>query len=244
MSPDGFELLVHNLTEPPLKVDLVASEPLAPNLIPPDSLQAVPESLQPNRDPSSSPDQSLSASARPGIPVAIPAVPESAPTGGQVGPPPAPEPLTPSAPQPPVATIGSVPLHPWERQALQQYSGLIQTPRGAKRFLNTYRLVRAGLTAKEWDEFRKVPGGPQEFRLAMLLLAVAAGQPSVAREWFARIRSLGPSDLLPPTPQAGDNPLTWAAFCNHYNQIRTDTAAQVTPALLEKWLARVERFTF
>jgi hypothetical protein len=136
-----------------------------------------------------------------------------------------------------------VPLAPWERDALQQYSALIQTPRGAKRFLNTYRLVRAGLTSSEWDSFRELPGGPKEFRIAMLMLAVSAGQPSVAREWFLRIRVLGPDQPLCDA-QPGDNPGTWTAFCTYYHKIRTDPAAQFTPAQLEKWLARVERFTF
>jgi hypothetical protein len=132
---------------------------------------------------------------------------------------------------------------PWERQALQQYSGLIQTARGAKRFLNTYRLGRAGLTSNEWDSFRELSGGPQEFRMAMLFLAVAAGQPSVARDWFLRLRNLDP-DELPSGPQPGDNPRAWTAFYTQYHPIRTDTAGQFTPAQQEKWLARVERFTF
>ena len=89
-----------------------------------------------------------------------------------------------------VQSIGSVPLYSWERTALREFHSVIHSPRGAIRFLNTYRLVRAELSPQEWDSFRGDDGGKQEFRIAMLFLAVAAGQPAVAREWFKRLRRL------------------------------------------------------
>jgi hypothetical protein len=98
----------------------------------------------------------------------------------------------------PVQVIGSVPLHRWERDAFKGYHSLIRTPRGATRLLNTYRLVRAGIPAREWDDFRADEGGTGESRLAMLLLAVAAGQPAVAREWFGYCAIGSPATYLRP----------------------------------------------
>ena len=228
MTPDGFADLVKDLTKPPLE-----SKPWAPE----------PINANDDRDPSSHLDHPVPAigaqETTPTTP-AVGAAVESdagATKSSAPGPPPSPvvAPLS-------VPTIGSVPLYAWECKALQQYSGLIQTPRGAKRFLNTYRLVRAGLTSDEWDSFRELPGGPQEFRMAMLFLAVAAGQPSVARDWFLRVRNLDPTKL-PSEPQPGD-PRAWTVFYTQYRQIRTDPAGHFTPAQQEKWLARVERFTF
>ena len=221
MTPDGFADLVKDLTKPPPESKPQAPEPIDAN---------------DDRDPSSHLDHPVPASG----------AQETTPTTPAVGATVEPDPgaTKSSAPEPPptVQTIGSVPLYAWECKALQQYSGLIQTPRGAKRFLNTYRLVRAGLTSDEWDSFRELPGGPQEFRMAMLFLAVAAGQPSVARDWFLRVRNLDPTKL-PSAPQPGD-PRAWTVFYTQYRQIRTDPADHFTPAQQEKWLARVERFTF
>ena len=66
---------------------------------------------------------------------------------------------------------------------------------------------------------------------------------SVARDWFLRLRNLDPNEL-PSGPQPGDNPRAWTAFYTQYHPIRTDPAGQFPPAQQEKWLARVERFTF
>jgi KAP family P-loop domain len=224
MTPDGFEDLVKDLTKPP------ESKPRAP------------EPINPNeyRDPSPHLDP-VAASAAAETAATMPVAGVTVETDADAPKPSAPE--TPPVAPLSVSTIGSVPLYEWERKALQQYSGLIQTPRGAKRFLNTYRLVRAGLTSKEWDSFRENSGGPQEFRMAMLFLAVAAGQPSVARDWFLRLRNLDP-DKLPSGPQPGDNPRAWTAFYTQYHQIRTGPADQFIAAQQEKWLTRVERFTF
>ena len=78
--------------------------------------------------------------------------------------------------------------------------------------------------------------------MAMLFLAVAAGQPSVARDWFLRVPNPDPTKL-PSEPQPG-HPRAWTVFYTEYRQIRTDPAGHFTPAQQEKWLARVERFTF
>jgi hypothetical protein len=225
MTPHGFELLVQNLTERPPKSEPRVQEPLNANE---------------HRDLSRHLDHPVVSPPAQETAPTTPAVRAAVEIGARAAEPstPAPSPSAIVAPLS-VPTIGSVPLYAWERHALQHYSGLIQTPRGAKRFLNTYRLVRAGLTSDEWDSFRELPGGPQEFRIAMLFLAVAAGQPSVARDWFFRLRNKLPSD-----PQPGDNPRAWAAFSTQYHQIRSDAADQFTLTQQEKWLARVERFTF
>jgi hypothetical protein len=218
MTPDGFADLVKDLTKPPPESKPQAPEPIDANQYPDPSAQLDHPVAPAGAEATVKPDAGATKSR----------APEPSPS-------PVVAPLS-------VPTIGSVPLYAWERQALQQYSGLIHTPRGAKRFLNTYRLVRAGLTSDEWDSFRELSGGPQEFRLAMLFLAVAAGLPSVARDWFFRLRHVD-LNTLPSGPEPGD-PHAWTAFYNQYQQIRTDPAGHFTPAQQEKWLARVERFTF
>ena len=150
------------------------------------------------------------------------------------------------APQPvvvqPVETelIGSVPLHDWERTALRDYHTLIQTPRGATRLLNTYRLVRAGVPKQEWDLFSS--GG--EYRVAMLLLAAAAGYPASAREWFAELLKPDAEKTILAGEYAEDATLGWDQFKRVFKESITNAADQSTQGVMAKWIERVETFTF
>jgi hypothetical protein len=140
--------------------------------------------------------------------------------------------------------IGSVPLQPWERTALKDYHALIRTPRGATRLLNTYRLLRAGILADEWDSFRGDGTIHGEFRIAMLLLAAAAGYPAVAREWFTRLRNANPTALSLFDEQLETDRSEWTQFKKVYDGTFVHTTPQPTKDLFVKWLDRVERFAF
>jgi KAP-like P-loop domain-containing protein len=137
--------------------------------------------------------------------------------------------------------VGSVPLNRWERDALKDYYLLIHTPRGATRLLNTYRLVRAGVPAEEWDSFRGDERGLGEFRIAMLLLAAAAGQPAVAREWFGLLRT---AHGTLPEHADGTNSGDWVVFRKLYCENANQKGFSLTNEFLAKWIDRVERFTF
>jgi hypothetical protein len=104
--------------------------------------------------------------------------------------------------------------------------------------------VRAGVPAEEWDSFRGDEGGRREFRVAMLLLAVAAGYPAVARQWFELLRNL--DSVTPPLtiqfPEASQVELK--QFTNLYDENLRKVRVPLTKDLLVKWLDRVERFTF
>lgn len=141
----------------------------------------------------------------------------------------------------PPRLVGSVPLNRWERDALKDYHLLIRTPRGATRLLSTYRFVRAGVPAEEWDSFRGDEGGLREFRIAMLLLAAAAGQPAVAREWFGLLRT---AQGTLPEHADGTNSVDWVVFRKLYYENVDRAGFSVTNELLAKWLDRVERFAF
>jgi KAP family P-loop domain len=160
--------------------------------------------------------------------------PDAAPTEPQV---PAPERVSPAPP-----TIGSVPLNDWERDALKEYHPLVRTPRGAIRLLNTYRLVRAGVPETEWDSFRGKPRGTGECRVALLLLAAAAGCPAVAREWFASLRNVDPAAVLIDGQGEEHQHAEWREF----KRVLDATFVTKTdlPDLYSKWLDRVERFAF
>jgi hypothetical protein len=153
------------------------------------------------------------------------------------------EPSSDEANAEPEPMVGSVPLCDWERNALKDYHSLIYTPRGATRFLNTYRLVRAGVPSTEWDRFRGDEGGLGEFRIPMLLLAVAAGQPSIARDWFTLMRER--ENGLPSPDEIPDlNKHAWFEFRKLYDETAKQMPMSLTPDLVSNWIGRVERFTF
>jgi hypothetical protein len=143
--------------------------------------------------------------------------------------------------------VGSAPLHDWERNALKKHHAIISTPRGATRLLNTYRLVRAGVPKDEWKFFCGDQEKTGEFRVVMLLLAVSAGRPSVARNWFSRIAKMriSRSDDLPTATESEVGVLTeWETFVADFDQTIADLNPQPKPDRLEKWFRRVERYTF
>jgi predicted KAP-like P-loop ATPase len=140
--------------------------------------------------------------------------------------------------------IGIITLYRWERDALKDYHFLIHTPRGAKRLLNTYQLVRAGIPKNEWGIFCGDRIWNGEFRLAMLLLAAAAGYPAVARKWFDVLRK----NTTPTEFDVSKEDIVstnWGQFKMAYDEYTSKQDSKLlNQALLVKWLDRVERFTF
>jgi hypothetical protein len=141
--------------------------------------------------------------------------------------------------------VGSVPLYDWECTALKDYHSMIRTPRGATRLINTYRLVRAGIPAEEWEAFRGDETLHGEFRVAMLLLTAAAGYPALARKWFALLRDADPSVLLISDDiTVGPDTKAWLSFKNLFDATIVKTSPNLTRDLISKWLDRIERFAF
>lgn len=138
--------------------------------------------------------------------------------------------------------LGLVELDTWDLKELKRFDCLINTPRAAKRFINTYRLIRAGVGGGGWDDFRADHSGGAECRVAMLLLAAAAGYPSVAREWFEVIKTNSSSGIFavfeadPP-----ERPENWDRFKKAFDQVWT---TDVPRELFADWIDRVERFAF
>jgi hypothetical protein len=157
---------------------------------------------------------------------------------------PGPDPFKTSFPDMPLTdVVGSVPLQDWERTALEAYHPLIGTPRAAKRLLNTYRLVRAGVPEAEWNAFKGDGNQRGEFRVAMLLLAGAAGYPAVAREWFALLRTAQDFPNLHQLWPLRSDP-EWLAFRALYDLAFASQTPNLSRELLLKWLDRVEVFAF
>jgi hypothetical protein len=74
----------------------------------------------------------------------------------------------------------SIDLTQAEVQFAQQLGPLVDSPRAAKRLMNTYRLIRATQHVGSRSRFLGSDGQPGEYQAVLTLLAVAAGYPTMA----------------------------------------------------------------
>jgi len=78
----------------------------------------------------------------------------------------------------------------WEKENIQQLWLMFRTPRTVKRFINIYRLLRAGLISdtelKNFEGTRRKPG---DYQVALLLLATITAFPNEASQLLYRLDS-------------------------------------------------------
>ncbi|WP_162145991.1 P-loop NTPase fold protein [Glycomyces tenuis] len=105
---------------------------------------------------------------------------------------------------------------------------LVHSPRGAKRLINLYRLLRARLRTDELADFLEDP--TPGYRAALVLLALTAG-PS------------DPSDLFEAIEDASEH-TTWQGLLANYPHLdlTMDTPSDITT--YQRWLPIVRRFSF
>lgn len=87
-----------------------------------------------------------------------------------------------------------------ELRFMGRLSGVIDTPRAAKRLTNVYRLLRVSLTHEELTALLGTPGRLPEFPCVQLLLAVVVGFPTIS------------SPLLRSLPEQRGDASWWALF--------------------------------
>lgn len=132
-----------------------------------------------------------------------------------------------------------------------------KTPRTVKRFVNIYRIIKAGLDAKRLSAFMGTNGRKAEYPAVLVLLSVAHGQPEVTPIFFQALKlehqakaSLSLKTFLekvsPVYPVVIDEDLieNWKylirqllTFCDKQ---KTDISLQT----LNKWLPVILRYTF
>ncbi len=234
MDPDGYGRLIGSLAGPaPEQPDTEASPP----------------------SPASEPDAAPVEPATPEVaPPEAPAQPGDAEAAAETrrGDAPVRVPPPDVAPNPPRLQITDV-----EVTALTRVSGLIGTPRAAKRLVNLYRLVRAGLDDDEIDSF--VKGG--RFRPLSLILAAQVGFPRVSSLLLAEVCDRGDEDTIadvlagyaerlhrahPSTGSAFDQGAAaeGAALVDALTAVATDPAFKVSVSELKPWVGPVARYSF
>jgi len=141
-----------------------------------------------------------------------------------------------------------------ERAVIVALRPLINTPRLAKRLINTYRLLRASLTA---DELTRLRGG--EHKVVLILLALLLGEPERAH---GLLRTLTSDTTLPtnfttlirrsvrvghtPRPTVARRPLTPAPdpFETTLARVIAETEAADDTNSYRRWAPVVSRYSF
>lgn len=145
-----------------------------------------------------------------------------------------------------------------EQEALHHLSPLFATPRTIKRFVNIYRLLRVSLPESGFSALEGRGDAPGEYRAALLLLAVVAGQPNLAptvlrdvTEWGHAHPAGSWKDLL--SHLAATAGSTQAGKRLHTQLVRIDQAWRQKTGepfipndgqTLAAWAERVSRFSF
>lgn len=160
------------------------------------------------------------------------------------------------------------PLHPrqleftpWEERDIAQLWPLFRTPRTVKRFINTYRLLRAGLTSgEEIRSFEGKESAPGEYQIALLLLAIITSAPNETESF---LHTLGEWLTQPSPADYVIDVWRWRDLCEALKQpllakdrdwqqimidleriVEQDFHRTFEREVLRKWIWRVARYSF
>lgn len=144
--------------------------------------------------PPAAPSQQPAESAAPGAAAPVPAADGPAPAAS----------ATPAASAPPTEaeSIERLSISAWEQQDIQRLATLFRTPRTVKRFLNTYRFLRASLPPADRTTFVGTAEDPGEYRVVLVLLAIVVSFSNIAPLFLQRLLDYGD----------GGRHRTWRAF--------------------------------
>ncbi|MCK4657993.1 MAG: hypothetical protein KAV82_00590, partial [Phycisphaerae bacterium] len=138
-----------------------------------------------------------------------------------------------------------------EVEAMKQLSLIIgRSPRVAKRFVNTYRLIKAALPPDERDAFVGLRGETGTFRYPMLLLAVATGTPDLAPYFFHQIcrpnrdRPFGELGAAVTTAPTRDGVAEVKRLREFLDSADSEPFKSLPAGELARWVGRVAQFSF
>jgi hypothetical protein len=137
---------------------------------------------------------------------------------------------------------------PDERDAIVAAGGLVSTPRSAKRLVNSYRLLRAGLHRTDLD---RLTGSRVEYPAVIVLLALLVGFPAQAARVLEVLLSRG-QPLAESFPELVKE---CATAHTDVDRSRDPITARMTAAMqavgapsdlepYRHWASRVARFSF
>ena len=131
-----------------------------------------------------------------------------------------------------------------------------KSPRTVKRFVNIYRIIKAGLDAKRLAAFRGTNGRKAEYPAVLVLLSVAHGQPELTPTLFRALKLEyeknanltlktfveKPSDY--PVEVDGGLRESWEHLIKELGTFCHDEKTDIPLKTLNKWLPVIVRYTF
>jgi len=135
-------------------------------------------------------------------------------------------------------------IRSWETDFAARLFALIPTPRAAKRFSNTYRILKARVGRDKLSAFEGTQQLPGEFQVPMLLLAILIGAPKEAAELFPRLLEIAAKGDDPARFLEGLSATGFADLDEEIRPIVTDAGFPGGADIYLDWLPRVSRFSF
>lgn len=145
------------------------------------------------------------------------------------------------------ALVEALSIRAGEAEFARTLYRLLPTPRGAKRFTNIYRLLKASLPGKHLSRFEGSDGVPGEFQLPMLLLALLVGQSKATALLFPQFLASA-ADGQPIWWASGDRgaaePIELIHLRAWIDEIARAPLFPSAPELVVEWLPQVARYSF
>jgi hypothetical protein len=155
--------------------------------------------------------------------------------------------------QPPAADFvvheESLVIRPWESSFAERLFALIPTPRAAKRFSNTYRILKATVHNQRLAQFEGTSQLPGDFQIPMLLLAIVIGSPAEAEALFPLLlqraaRNGDVVEVLLNFKLLGLGSAPYLALEEKIKPIVSDEGFPNNAGEFSTWISRVSRFSF
>jgi KAP-like P-loop domain-containing protein len=140
-----------------------------------------------------------------------------------------------------------------EIEDVQRFYVLFQTPRSVKRLANTYSLIRVGVDESGWSDYLGFNHAAPEYRVPLILLAVASAFPSLARPWLLWLVTSPPAqwqlekaavDTLVTSNSDTTERIDWEKLKRCLDTVDLKDWPPPDPKALEKWVPRVARYSF
>lgn len=145
----------------------------------------------------------------------------------------------PIAPNPP-----ELRMHKSELNFMKELAGIAgRSPRSVKRFVNIYRLLKVSRREAQESDFLK---GKEEFKAALLLLAVLTGRIDVSQRFVSLLRAQPGGTLSDCTTRIAGlyvDP-SWVSFHRELDAFAKRHGSRILVDTLQEWLPRAARFSF
>jgi hypothetical protein len=131
-----------------------------------------------------------------------------------------------------------------ELDVMKMLSGLVgRSPRTVKRFVNTYRIIRAGVPARRIETLlEENPVG--DYKVILLLLAIVVGTPTISVELFKALRDAPPETIIDAFTEKLENSAEWQKASSAITAIAKSVKGEMTVGHLREHLDNVGRYSF